>query len=387
MSYLFILLNVNIVGHVSMPRMLSNDRKSPHAHVDIALEAGDELSINEIKFIFAAYKSGRNGIAITAPKSIYVTYQFFTCSPTRSEVMRLAHSAEGDTKVLTREDASSRDEVTLGIRHCIDCSMSSPSEAEEFTAYLASATLFFDVWDADALIYIGTCAVPLRRLMRQGKSSVKASLECDIINTEILSDYSGGIASTVVYDGDNMSGVIVGAIQIIASNIGFKGQGPHVKLNTDRNVAEDDVPFSKHGSMGMEGLNWRSHGAMLAADVKVTNRPRNVVRARPLTESTPELSEALSSYRHADDEGGLRSLNTIRGGEGLHSLTYDEVVMLFKRFNGPLKGTIQYKGPLMALLDVPTWGVGFKKLMDAFRVCINDGANMEKVLALEDTLL
>ena len=109
-----------------------------------------------------------------------------------------------------------------------------------------------------------------------------------------------------------------------------------------------------------------------------SNRPRNSVRAKPLSESAPELSKALSDVRyhhHSNEDGGsskqysgpsLRSLTTTRGEPGLCTLTYDEVAIIFRRFRGPLKGTVQYAGDLLNLLDMPSLSIAVKKLVHAY---------------------
>lgn len=51
-----------------------------------------------------------------------------------------------------------------------------PFEAHAFATYMAGSTLFVDVWDADALMHIGTLAMPLRELMRQQKGVVKTAM-------------------------------------------------------------------------------------------------------------------------------------------------------------------------------------------------------------------
>ena len=63
----------------------------------------------------------------------------------------------------------------------------------------------------------------------------------------------------------------------------------------------------------------------------------------------------------------MRSLTSVRGQtESTHTLNYDEVVMLFRRFQGGTKGTVQYRGSLMKLLDVPCWSVAISKILVAF---------------------
>lgn len=57
-----------------------------------------------------------------------------------------------------------------------------PFEAQAFATYMAGSTLFVDVWDADALMHIGTLAMPLRELMRQQKGVVKTAMVSKRIN-------------------------------------------------------------------------------------------------------------------------------------------------------------------------------------------------------------
>ena len=341
--------------------------------IDLALETNDGLLGNEVLLTFAGY---RTSMSLVPPKAIYVTYQFYTCSPTRTEVMRLSSAEHGGVHALLREEAIDRLEATLAIRHLIDCSLSTPREVEDFVAYLARSWLYVDVWDADALLYMGTAAIPLRRLLRQGGAVVKASLECDVVNTEIYADFSSGIASTTIYDAEGVGGTLVGSLQVLLSNTGYKGKGIRVKLNNDRRVDQDDIPALRNDDY--EGLNWRFNHPSNVADSKKSRRPRNIVRARPLSETTPELSGALSSLRSAANEGG-RSLTHLRGEETNHTLSYDEVVMLFKRFQGPIKGTVQYRGPLLSLLDVPTWSAGYRRLMEAYHIMEEEGVHMERV--------
>lgn len=349
------------------------DKTAVLSPIDMAVEMNDDLLGNEVMITYAGYRTSNS---LVSPKAIYVTYQFYTCSPTRTEVMRLSTPSSVGVHALLREDAVDRLEATLAIRHLIDCSLSTPREVEDFAAYLAHSWLYVDVWDADALIYIGTAAIPLRRLMRQGEALVKSSLECDVVNTEIYADYANGIASTIIYDAEGVGGTLVGSLQVLLSNTGYKGKGIRVKLNSDRRVEQDEIPALRKDDY--EGLNWRFNQPLNYADSKKGRRPRNVVRARPLSETTPELSGALSSLRSVANEGG-RSLTQMRGEETGHTLSYDEVVMLFKRFQGPVKGTVQYRGPLLSLLDVPTWTAGYRRLMEAYHTMEEEGVRMERV--------
>ena len=61
------------------------------------------------------------------------------------------------------------------LKYSFDLSMMPTSEAKYFTHYLQSKSLYVDVWDGDALMHIGTIGIPMKKLMRQGKSHSKVS--------------------------------------------------------------------------------------------------------------------------------------------------------------------------------------------------------------------
>ena len=359
------------VSRTSLPKAIAQALSGhQRLNVDVDLEMRDALSLHDVNLQFAGYRAGnaemtkRDQMQVPHPKSVYFSFQFYTCQPTRTEVMRLLPADKGQLCVLVRDDSHTRDEPPLALRYVIDCSTCSPTEPAEFAEYLAHQVLLIDVWDADSLMLLGTCCVPLRRIMRQGQTSAKCALECDVVNAEMDSQTHGGITSSVISTGGGMSGQVVGSVHIIISNFGQPGKGvvsTRAQSKTPSNRFVRDVGTS---------LNWRvtdfEEGRKSASGKKGLGRPKNSVRAKPLSESAPELSEVLSEYRHSA-EGSMRSMTALRGGEGVHSLTYDEVVTLFKRFQGTVKGTVQYCGALMQLLDVPSYNVALRKIIKAYQ--------------------
>jgi len=51
--------------------------------------------------------------------------------------------------------------------------------------YLYNKNLTIDIWDGESMHYIGSASIPLRLILRQGKSSVSITEEIDIIFTEV----------------------------------------------------------------------------------------------------------------------------------------------------------------------------------------------------------
>jgi len=356
---------------------------SSGGHVDLTIEAADEYSMHDVTVQFAGYRIGRADSAgravegtYPAPKSVYFSYQFYSCKATRTEIMRLLSADHGGVSVLCRAEAHARDEAPLALRHIVDCSDGSPTEAYDFAEYLAHGALFIDVWDADSLMLLGTCCVPLRRIMRQGQTLARCAIECDVVDPETEARVVGGIATTHITEGSSASGAVVGSVHLILSNRGEKG-----RKGSSRSSAETKAA-------SIPGLNWRAHNesnamhfAKGAADLESKqsrSRPKISVRARPLSENAPELSRALQDHRFGDarddDRGNgassasMRSLTANRGADGGRVLTYDDVANLFKRFQGESKGTVQYAGALMTLLDVPSWSASVRKLIKAYKL-------------------
>jgi len=329
-------------------------------------ELQNDAFVQEINIQFVGFRrkvgvlSDLSDSLTYSPRAIYFTFQFYTCAPTRTESLKLLPSNAGEINVLTRDDPEVRGEPPLSLRFIIDFTMLSPMESIEFSQYLSQKSLYVDVWDSDALLQIGTFGIPLRMLMRQGAPSIKQSVECDVINAEIAALSEGGITSLVIMENGPVSGEIVGSVGVILSNVGSNaGSGPNRSLNGNGKNA----PY-----IPIEGLNWRAHGVDSTTSAGTTShRPKNLVLAKPLSEKSPELSKALVDLREHSNGVSFRSLASARGANGNSTLNYDEVVLIFKRFQGNVKGTVQYLGDLMLLLDLPSLAVVTKKLIKAFR--------------------
>lgn len=207
--------------------------------------------------------------------------------------------------------------------------------------------------------------------MCQDKSFVNATLECDVISAVDLYKSDGSIVSaghvptTVLPRGAPAEGCVVGAVQLLLTHSKRPSPSQSCRLTRSQAASKGDS----------DRLNWRVTGTRNheRSQTGSQHRPRTRVHAVPLSEASPELSKVLADqhqYQHTRDDEPVeqppRSLTTLRGTSGGHTLTYDELVLLFRRFQGSVKGTLQYAGPLMKLLDVPSWSSVSKKLLDLF---------------------
>ena len=244
--------------------------------INMDLELRDKLGANEITFQFAAFRV-LEGTNSPRPKSVYFTYQFFNSLPTRTERMRLSGGRKINTPgsrgrrdktsfdplsnglflwcrptagasphtqcpyVLVRENIAgggrrtrSPEVPSLAIKYTVDTTIV-PGEARLLTEYLAYKTLYIDVWDGDSLMQMGTVAVDLRQLLRQGEPFVKNALEYDIIGTPETTDPSSKVSNTA-YARALPAGNMVGRLQILTSNYGLAGKGPCDEAS-ERNAA------------------------------------------------------------------------------------------------------------------------------------------------------
>jgi Ca2+-binding EF-hand superfamily protein len=349
------------------------------AVVDIELEASDSLSCHDISIQFAGYRSGpgtdrsrTNVDNFPRPRCVYLSYQFYSCAPTRTETMRLLPTRDGEVAVLAREDAATRDETPLLLRYPVDTSVGSPTESREFAEYLAKESLCIEVWDADASLLLGTAVLPLKRLMRQRNSVAKCAVEVDVVDSECDAQTHGGVTSIVLSNGGQPNGLVVGSLSVVLANHGHDGRARMEAKRGD----DDDAPDTHMG------LNWRALG-VVGAGAKGRNgrRAKTQVRARPLSEGAPELNKALTEHRSSARGASMRSLTSGRADDNAHTLNYDEVVTLFHRFKGSVTGTVQYTGDMMRLMDIPSWPVVTRKMIKAFKRVSGRGRDVEEELS------
>ncbi|KAG5181621.1 hypothetical protein JKP88DRAFT_349186 [Tribonema minus] len=357
--------------------------------VNIGLELSDPLALHELTLQFAGYRCPR--AAMSLPAAVHLTYQFYTCAPLRTERLRLLPDAprgarEGPYRaeegshspcLLVREECYGRDEPAHALKHRVDCSYMQPSEAAHFARYMATKSLFVDVWDADAQLHLGTVAVPLRTLMRQGKAVAKHAGEFEdeysyMISEAILvpDEYSYIISEAVLVQdeysytiviapagagGDDAAahggisigpgklakGAVVGLLQLLACNYGEIGGGG--------GVAGSGIPSAisrPYGTPNLsdEVLNWRLGVGEAAAGAPPKRRPRHRVRAKPLTETTPELGHymaAIGALAPARAPSGCQSVTEAVTATDDDSIGYVELMLL-------------YGGRMLALIDVPS---------------------------------
>lgn len=74
--------------------------------------------------------------------------------------------------------------------HCSNDRIGRAGERTHLLRYLSEQTLHVDVWDGDSLLLVGSCALELKRLCRQGREAVQVSYELDVVRTEYFEEIS-----------------------------------------------------------------------------------------------------------------------------------------------------------------------------------------------------
>ena len=354
-------------------------------------ELHDTRARNEIVFCFAAYRAPARNDPL--PSSIYFSYHFFDRKPVRTERGLLrgegASASNAIPRVLVQDTGRrGRDDAPVTTKHVVDTSEMTVFEARQFYEYLGSRTLYVDVWDGDAQIHIGTAAVPLRQLLRQGRPVVKKTLEYDVVLPHGAVDDAEALT---VAEKSLAAGKLVGLLQLVACNYGEQGQsgdgpGDGARLSANEAGVADD-------------MNWRlaSAGAMNPvasldepdADGKAARRragrPAHRQRARPLNQVNGEVEALMSSRPHQPLGGGGRSAGGRHSGDGEeepNAITYDELVLLSKLFRddgSDSKGKVTYQGALMQLLDVPNLDSTERALVREFLRLEEAGQSLDSV--------
>jgi len=354
-------------------------------------ELNDEKLRHEITLQFAAFNACEKKAPL--PTSVYFTFQLYDRQPTRTErlVLRESHRKDASdhtvSRVLCREKvgrSSTEYSPSKTLKFSFDLSLMGLSEAKNYASYLQSKSLYVDVWDADALMHIGTIGIPLKKLMRQGKRHVKVARTYDVVTPRGLAEDGGALG---VRPGSIGGGPVVGQVQVLMANFGETGKGG----NTVGGGVSDEIVLENNGTISGE-LNWRTNTLSASMSALSTRRggngtARHKVRARPLSESNKDLKKMIKSFGvDGGDLGASNGRRSMRGAEDAETVTYDELMKLCKRFRASEKGRINYKtSGLMELLDVPNVARLEKRLVRLLTLAEDQGTSLDEAFNYLDS--
>ena len=351
----------------------------------VRTELTDPKCLNVLTLRFAAYRSPDKTSPL--PRVVTFSYRFFDRPPTRSaravlnlDVGAVSSDVSNTTpRVLVAEEDSPG--ASLGRRYgsapeekiVFDTSLVTAAEAQGFFTYLASRSMFIDVWDGDSLLHLGTVALPLHPFLRQGRPLAQHAKEYDVVAP--FGDLPGG-ATTIPGRNESIEGAIVGKLQLVGVCYGDAGKGSHPG-------AEGPVPPSRSPQPDPgTSLNWRFGVSGNGGDEARPDRPTFRKRSRPMVVANQETGQASLALT----KGHLERSAVPKSGEG-NALSYEEVLLAAKRFadvSEGRKGCVAYKGRLLELLDVPSLEVAEQRMVADLTRLEDGGRSLGKLMTLLD---
>ncbi|XP_051493523.1 nephrocystin-4 isoform X2 [Apus apus] len=261
------------------------------------LEEADPLQGNEIILQFLAFgRDARDHAEGTWPRTIFLTFQFYRFPPVTTPRLQLVSMergpAAGQAQLLVRVNKDG----TLGsgppglqLKYMVDPAFLRAGEQRWFVRYLAEHSLQIDIWDGDSLLLVGSAAVRLQSLLRQGREAIRTHHELEVATTEYEPDVTVMGQEALRHGALRPLGVRValrGRLHLSMANVGHlceetPGQLPSPLPSRSRIVpAPDNARVIPAGS-------WLSRDTACG----------RVSQARRLVEVDSELAAALHAHR------------------------------------------------------------------------------------------
>ncbi|XP_054439309.1 nephrocystin-4 [Pteronotus mesoamericanus] len=259
-------------------------------------EESDRLQSNEIVLQFLALsRAPEDDQGTPWPNTVYFTFQFYRFPPTTTPRLRLSRLDEtGESlpgplsHILVPIDKDgSFDAGSPGFRlsYLVGPGLLRPGEQRWFARYLALQTLQLDVWDGDSLLLIGSVAVQMKHLLRQGRPAVQVSHELEVVATEYEQDamvMSGDVAGLGGIKPIGIRTVVKGWLHLTLANVGH--------LCEQRGRSSSVLPPSRSRVISNDGAGCFEGGSLLT---RGGPRRENVVQAQKLADVDSELAAML----------------------------------------------------------------------------------------------
>ncbi|XP_050787719.1 nephrocystin-4 isoform X5 [Gopherus flavomarginatus] len=277
-------------------------------------EEADFLQSNEIILQFLAFtRIPQDGMGTTWPKTMYFTFQFYRFPPVTTPRLQLVKMDQSETDssaasshILFRinKDGTLKSESPgLQLKYMVDPGFLKPGEQRWFIRYIADHNLQIDIWDGDSLLLIGSAAVKLKHLLRQGRTAVQVHHELEVMTTEYEQDttvMSGDVLRHGTVKPIGVYAVVKGRLHLSLGNVGHPCEQRLKKSNS--------LPPSRSRIVSSHDGTSNFHGGSLFS----LNTPgaKNVSQAQKLADVDSELAAMLFSrlqevstvFQHASRE-------------------------------------------------------------------------------------
>ncbi|XP_078498754.1 nephrocystin-4 isoform X2 [Lissotriton helveticus] len=258
------------------------------------IEEADHLQCNEIILQFLAYsRIPQEGMPAQWPQSIYFTFQFYRFPPLTTQRLQLKKLDQSDSSSHILVQINKDGSVNAGLpgyqlKYMVEPAFLKPGEQRWFIRYLAIHTLQIDVWDGDSLLLIGSAAVEIKHLLRQGRTAVQVSHELEVITTEYEQDtmlMSGDVARHGTVKPIGVSTIVKGRLHLRLGNVGHVCE-QKFKRSDSLPPSRSRIVSAHDGTSGFHGGSLYSYNA---------NSGKSFSQAQKLADLDSELGAMLFS--------------------------------------------------------------------------------------------
>ncbi|KAL1021085.1 hypothetical protein UPYG_G00008570 [Umbra pygmaea] len=162
-------------------------------------EEADPLQGNILLLQFLAFsRIPQQGVNRDWPDSVHFTFQLYRFPPVTTQRLKLLATVKQQKNsnelppcvlaVINRDGTFDSGSPGLQLQFRVDGSFLQPGERRWFLRYLAYHSLLIDVWDSNSLLLIGSTALELKHMLRQGRPAVQATHELEVITTEYIGE-------------------------------------------------------------------------------------------------------------------------------------------------------------------------------------------------------
>ncbi|XP_071623016.1 nephrocystin-4 isoform X1 [Heliangelus exortis] len=266
----------------------------------LQLEEADPLQGNEIILQFLAFgRDARDSTEGTWPGTIFLTFQFYRFPPVTTPRLQLVSTERGPAAGLAlpaqllvrlnKDGTLSTGPPGLQLKYMVDPTFLRAGEQRWFLRYLAEHSLQIDVWDGDSLLLVGSAAVRLQPLLRQGREAIRTHHELEVATTEYEPDV------TVM----GQEALRHGALQPLGVRVALRGR-LHLCMANIGHLCEDTpgqlpspLPSRSRVVPAPDGISSVPAGSWLSLNPAAGR----VSQARRLVEVDGELAAVLHSRR------------------------------------------------------------------------------------------
>ncbi|XP_053308390.1 nephrocystin-4 [Spea bombifrons] len=258
-------------------------------------EEADHLQCNEIILQFLACSRLREDDASAQwPRTIYFTFQFYRFQPVTTPRLQLVKLHPSSTDPLAHillqinQDGSiNKGSPGYQLKYMVDPGYLKPGEQRWFRRYLALQTLQIDVWDGESLLLIGSAAVEMKHLLRQGRPAVQVSHELEVITTEYEQDMvmTGDLTKQGTAKPIGVHTIIKGRLHLRMGNVG--------RLSEQKLKRSESLPPSKSRIISTHDGRSGFRGGSLLPNNALGGK--NISQAQKLADLDSELAAMLFS--------------------------------------------------------------------------------------------